>query len=289
MRILQANRLVLAVGLIAVITGCNQPDFPKYTDLGSLRLLTIIADKPEANPGDTVIFTPVLSDLNGQGRTIQYSVQGCIDPGVGNGVNPGCPNPDVSSMQSGTVALLPGNNNTYTGPVASFSLTMPDDTRMFANRSAADQYNGVAYLVFYSISIPDGPAVNSFLRVIVSTSSKTQKNQNPVITSVDLNDVPITGEFPMPGSTAPFRVIDPTSSAETYQILTRDGSFTTHNEELITTWFVTDGLFDSSRTIGNSENSWKPPASKPVNRGIAILVVTRDGRGGSAYQKIEMN
>ena len=166
---------------------------------------------------------------------------------------------------------------------------MPDAATIFASRSSADQYNGVAYLVFYSISVPNGPSINSFLRVIVSSSDKAQKNQNPAIMSVDLNDNPIAGTFPMPASAADFRATFPASSEEAYQVMQHDGSVTTHTEEMITTWFISDGEFDFTRTLGNSENSWSPPAAKPANRGVVLLVVTRDERGGAAFQKIEMN
>ncbi len=58
---------------------------------------------------------------------------------------------------------------------------------------------------------------------------------------------------------------------------------------MLNTWFVSDGEFDYSRTTGITENQWTPPGSKPTGRGMVILVVTRDGRGGSTFQKVEMN
>jgi len=289
MNILHTMRFVLIIILSFAASGCNQPDFPKYETLGDLRILTIIADVPEANPGDTVTFTPVLSDLKGQGRTISYTVQACIDPGVGIGISPACTDPDPASLLTGTVAIAPGAGQTYTGPVPSFSLIMPTADAIFASRRAADQYNGVAYLVFYSISVPGGPSVDSFLRVIVSSSDKTQKNRNPVITSVDLNDSPISGLAPIPVAPSNFRVTTPPGSAETFEIIQKDGSLTTQTEELINTWFIADGTLDFSRTIGSSENSWTPPKSRPTNRGMVMLVVTRDGRGGAAFQKVELN
>ena len=284
-----AARLCLAIILVVMTANCGQDNMPKYQTLGDLRILTIVVSSPEVNPGDTVTFTPVLSDLNGNGRAINYAVQACIDPGVANGADPTCTNPDPASIQTGTVTIPAGASQTYTGPVTPFSLTMPDAGTMFANRNVADQYNGVIYLVQYNISVPNGPAINSFLRVFVSTTTKTQKNQNPSIASVDLSDSPIPDTIPMPASALNFRVVSPASSSETYQVMQTDGSFLTRTEEMLNTWFVSDGEFDYSRTIGSAENLWTPPESKPSNRGMVIIVVTRDGRGGSAFQKIEMN
>ncbi|MCK9419748.1 MAG: hypothetical protein M0R70_10250 [Nitrospirae bacterium] len=157
------------------------------------------------------------------------------------------------------------------------------------NRSIVDQYNGVIYLVQYNISVPNGPAINSFLRVFVSTTAKPQKNQNPSIASVDLNGSPVPDTIPMPTSDANFRVVSAESSSEAYQDMQRDGSFVTRTEEMLNTWFVSDGEFDYSRTIGSTENLWAPPGSKPADRGVVIMVITRDGRGGAVFQKVEMN
>jgi hypothetical protein len=287
---MSVTRFILALIMAAMTTQCgNTNDLPKYQTLGDLRILTIVSSAPEANPGETVTFTPVLSDLNGNGRTINYAVQACIDPGVGNGADPTCLNPDPASIQTGTVTIPAGASQTYTGPVTPFSLAMPDAGILFANRSIVDQYNGVIYLVQYNISVPNGPAINSFLRVFVSTASKPQKNQNPSISSIDLNDSPVSGSIPMPAADSNFRVVSPASSSETYQVMQSDGSFLTRTEEMLNTWFVSDGSFDFSRTIGSTENLWSPPGSKPAGRGVVILVVTRDGRGGAAFQKVEMN
>jgi hypothetical protein len=285
----RAARLIILLCLVIAIASCGSNNLPQYTALGDLRLLTIIADQPEVNPGTTVTFTPVLSDVNGQGRVINFAVQGCIDPGVGIGAEPVCVNPDPSSLLTGTVAIAPGASMTYTGPVSSFSLTMPDAATIFNGINSVDQYNGVAYLVFYTISVPNGPSVISFLRVTVSSSNKTQKNQNPVMSSVDINDSPVTGILPMPTSSVNLSVNYPPSSAETYSTMQPDGSFTAQTEELISTWFISDGSLDTYRTIGETEDSWTPPQPQPVGRGSVILVVTRDGRGGGAYQEVELN
>ena len=284
-----AARLGLAFIVAVMTTNCGNDDLPKYQTLGDLRILTIIVSAPEVNPGDTVTFTPVLSDLNGNGRPINYAVRACIDPGLAYGADPVCTNPDPGSIKTGSVTIPPGTSLTYTDLVTSFTLTVPDESAMFAGRSPADQYDGVIYLVQYNVWIPNGPAINSFLRVFVSTTAKTQKNQNPSIASVDLNGSPVPNTIPMPTSASNFRVVSPASSSETYQVMQFDGSFLTRTEEMLNTWFVSDGTFDYNRTTGTTENLWSPPGSKPAGRGVVLLVVTRDGRGGAAFQKIEMN
>jgi hypothetical protein len=270
------------------MSACGANNFTDYNVLNSLRVLTIIVDHPEANPGTTLNLTPILSDAKGAGRTLSYSIEACIDPGIGVGVQATCLKPDPSSFQSGTLTIPTGSTQTYTGAVASFSITLPDAATIFANRSSADQYNGVAYLVFYTLSAADGTTVTSFVRLMVSDSTKTQKNQNPVITSIDMNDVPINGVVSTPSQPTNFRVSSPGSSAENYQTESPTGGFNTKTETLVNTWFITDGSTDYQRTYGNAENKWTPPSS-PAGHGIKILVVTRDGRDGATFQSIELN
>ena len=269
------------------LIGCSPNSLPNYTQLGDLRILGIIANTPETYPGASVTFTPILSDLNGQGRTLNYSVQACMDPGVGIGATPVCTTPDPINTLSGTVTPPAGASQTYTGPVPTFTLTMPNATTAFNGRSTTDQYNGVNYLVFYQIASSNGTTtVNSFLRVTVSSPTKTQKNLNPTLSSFQINGTTPTGVFTTPTTASNFSLI---GSPESYSIMQNDGNLSPSTEELITTWFLSDGTFDYSRTVANSGNSWTPPAAVPSGRGIVLLTITRDGRNGAVYQKIEMN
>lgn len=286
------------VGLIFILaviaTTCGRDDMPKYQTLGDLRILAVLVDKPEANPGDAVTFTPVLSDLNGNGREIGYTVRACIDPGLAFGADPVCTNPDPQSLQTGTHSISAGADSAYTDVVSSFTLTMPDAAVLFAGRTDADRYNGVIYLVQYDIRAANGPAINSFLRIFVSDATKAQKNLNPAA-AIDLNgsrilDESATGSaITMPASAANFRAVSPPGSSESYAVAQPDGSLLTRTEQMLHTWFVTDGEFDYNRTDNGTENKWSPPGARPSGRSAAIVVVTRDGRGGSAYKKIVMD
>ncbi|HTG02381.1 MAG TPA: hypothetical protein VK654_17500 [Nitrospirota bacterium] len=287
-------RIVLMSILAALTSTCGHSDLPKYQTLGDLRILDVLVDKPEANPGDVVTFTPVLSDLLGNGRQINYSVQACVDPGLAFGADPVCTIPDPASIQSGSLTIPAGADATYTDAVSPFTLTMPDSATMFAGRSPADRYNGVIYLVQFNIGITNGPAINSFLRVFVSDPSvKTSLNQNPT-SSIDLNDTPVLDEFTtrttiaMPVTAVNFRATSPASSLETYQYMQPDGTLLTRTEQMLHSWFTTDGEFDYSRTDNGTENKWSS-AAKPSGRSAVIVVITRDGRGGSTFKKIAMN
>jgi len=288
---MKSRKLALLTVFVSVSGGgCGTPNFPQYNVLGDLRIITIVPDQPEVNPGTTVNFTPVLSDMNGAGRTLNYAIQGCIDPGVGIGASPVCNPPDASSIQSGTVTIPVGTSQTYTGSVPSFALTMPSSSTIFANQSTQNQFNGIAYLIFYTLSVPNtSTSVNSFLRVVVSATTKTPKNQNPTMSSINMNDVATSSVFSMPTAATNFSAISPASASESYQTMNASGSLNASVEQLTDTWFISDGSFVYQWTNSNAENAWTPPSPKPTGRGMVMVVVVRDGRNGVAFQKIEMN
>ena len=288
-RSISLSAAVLLLTLLMML-GCSKDNFAKYNQLGDLRVLALIVDQPEVSPGATVNITPVLSDMNGAGRALNYNVQACIDPGIGVGATPSCPAPDSSNMRSGSVTIPSGSSQTYTDAVASFPITTPDNQTILALRNQADRYNGVAYLVFYTLASSDGSAsVSSFVRVIVSSASKTNKNQNPTISSINSNDSSASSPLPMPAANTNFSVSSPASSVETYQLMTSSGDFKTQTETLINTWFSSDGTFDFQRNLGSTENSWSPPSLKPASRGLVFMVITRDSHNGATYRKLELN
>ena len=281
---------MLALVCAVFLGSCSKNNLPEYISLGDLRILTMIVDQPEINPGTVVNITPVISDLNGGGRTLNYNIYGCVDPGIGVGAPASCSKPDAATVSSGTVPAATSLTSTYTGSVASFSIPASVTANILLGRNAAQQYNGVAYLVFYELSVPGtATSVTAFVRVIVTSTLKTIKNLNPVITSMDMNDIAVGTNTSLPVGATNFRITAPDSSAENYFVQQKDGSQTAAQEQLVTTWFISLGSFDFYRTIANGENSWAPPASLPVGHGVVILAVTRDGRGGAAFQKVEFN
>jgi hypothetical protein len=249
-----------------------------------LRVLTIkaLADQGEVNPGATVTLQPVISDLNGGGRNLNVTVQTCVDPGVGYGVQARCVTPDSTTTSSFSGTTL-GANNTYTGEAPTFTVNVPALPLV----RPLDQYNGIAYLVIYTISAADGSSVTAFKRIIVTDPSKTAKNKNPAISNVTANGAPLA---PSNTYSAAGQDLMPffSAGAETYQLMNADGSFTTQTENLTTTWFYTDGTMKFQRTFDADMNHWDP-TPKGAGRGSALVVVTHDGRGGEDYQVFQFN
>ncbi len=263
------------------LVGCSADDLPKYSDLGGLRVLALVSDNggfAEYSPGDTVQITPWISDFKGGTRTIESSWQACIDPGITVGADPTCTGvPGATAVTTGAVALPVTER---TGSVGTFSVSIP--STILDGRNPIEVYNGVNYLVTYSLKASDGATTASFKRLQVTPSTKTGKNRNPTLNYLLAGGTSLTtfpsGEVELRASNAP-------GSAESYTRMKNDGAMETRTEGLVTTWFITTGELTLFRTIEDGITKWTP-GSRPTDHTPLVLGVTRDGRGGiSAVMK----
>ncbi|MBI3557125.1 MAG: hypothetical protein HY074_12750 [Deltaproteobacteria bacterium] len=281
------NKTVFLSILVAMSgVACSKDNLPTYIQLGDLRVLALIADKPEAPVGTLVTITPVVSDVNGGGRALTFTAEACNDPGVGVGANPTCVGSDTRVVLVGpTAAAVTGiAAPDFTGAATStIAVTLP--ASVFTNASAIQQAIGVPYLFVYKLIAADGATVTAFKRVLVSVKPAlgAVANQNPSITAIMSGG----SAYTMLGTDKVF--LSPlfgANSAETFVAIQGDGSTVQQTEQLITTWFISDGSVDSFRTLSTDAVGFVPPTSPPPNgRHTVILPVVRDGRGGEAFFK----
>lgn len=268
------------------LLSCGDSKLPKYIELKELRVLGLIADTPEIDPGGTATITAIVSDIN-ETTGLTDEAKACVEPGVGYGAEPTCEgNPTAVTVKSGTVAgadmsLAKG----FTGIASSFSITAPASGIIFAQRTAQDQFNGISYLVTYKVTNSAGLSVKSFKRIIVSTRPSGEKNHNPSTTAILNSGAAFSGNTLPAGQalTISPQLGSPAGEAYTYKLA--DGSLKSRQEELSTTWFISDGELKYYRTIGAETNQWTAPGTAPVGRDVYLLAVTRDGRGGLSFQK----
>lgn len=285
------KKIVLAISLI-LLSSCGEEKFKKYVLLEDTRILGLIAEDTanipgdgtrysEVLPGTPVTITPWVSDLT-ESTSLQFEWQACVDPGLNYGVEPSCAgNSTATALTTGTVTTL-NTTSTFSGAADSFTVTPP--ASILANRSSSEQFNGINYLILYSIINSSGKKVTALKRLQVSGTSKTIKNKNPVISQLTANGSNL-GTL----STATTYVLGITFSAlskETFQRLFSDGRLVTETEDLQTTWFYSDGETKYFRTLNEDTNSYKTPATFPTTRSSFIIAVTHDNRGGIAVQKV---
>ncbi len=265
-----------------LLFSCEKDNLPEFNRLEGLRVLALKADAPEVNPGASVTITPIVSDI--LANSLTYSVTVCLDPGLSYGAQPTCEgNPSKVVLATSLASALPGAAENWTGFADSFTVNVPSDALMFAGRSTAETYNGVNYLVIYTLANDRGESVTSFKRIVVSESAKTSKNTNPVTTQVFADGAALTTM----NWGSKFNLSTDLSflSAESYVVKNVKMESLAKTENLTTTWFVTDGETKYFRSAGTDSNEFNAPGQAPVGRSFYLLAVSRDDRGGVSLVK----
>ncbi len=270
--------------------GCDKDTLPKYSTLDRLRILAIVADTPEIqNPSAGIInvqVTPYISDISGSGD-VQLELQSCLDPGVELGASSTCENsPTASSIQtisvSSTSTVTEGlfGNPERTGSPQSGAIAVPltIPNNLLDLFPASYQHNGVSYIITLKAT-SGSKSVSSFRRIL--HSNKTA-NTNPTISDIKVDGV-IASTRPTEGTKQ--LLLETASTPESYQFLTGDGQYRSMTESYEVSWFVSEGVIESSRSDSNTSTEWQAPASiLSATTKLVIVGVLRDGRGGLAVK-----
>ncbi len=270
------------------LSGCGDDDLPDYFLLDRLRVLAAQTSGAAAEfaPGDspTVVFH--VSDPKGAGRTLTYSMEACVDPGVSQGATPSCTGNATLVTLVASSTFVPGSAATnYYGTLSSPAVSIPGagviflDPRTGSARPTSDQANGVAYLVTLRITASATETATAFKRLVVST--KTTKNQNPSWSATPiLFDGVAPGSYTLTTARFPVRAQVAAASAESYVVTNVDLSTRPAEEDLTITWFVSSGEMRFSRTEPSQENRFTP--AQPLPAVTSFIAVLRDDRGGTA-------
>lgn len=262
--------LLIAVITVISLLGCADSKLPKYYQLDGARILALQADLPEVAALTTVTITPLVTDVNGNGRTLTYVAEGCYDPGTAFGATATCDHDSTKTQTTGSITFT---DSRRTGTAPTFSITPP--AAVLAGRSTSDQFNGVAYLVVYKVTA-GSDTITAFRRIIVST--KTPKNLNPALSSVTSDGNPIS-TLPIEQKEIGVKV---SAGAESFISKDADLSERQSNESITVSWFISNGQLKLSRTDGDSKNFFSPPVSASRTPNFLVVVI-RDSRGGVSF------
>jgi len=294
----------------ASLAGCIElPDFPDGNVVIAPRPLAIVADPPEARPGESVQLSLMLShpiDASG----VQWRVCGeYFSFGGGNQYGDGesgegCA-ADDPAFASGERAELPGLLS----------------TALFANLDLAREVLGASLpegtidLVRTRVGLPvlvearlehQGRTLRATKRVLVS--ERTDGNDNPPPPRFTLGGELVTGaddaERPFTCTAASGRglIVEPNSDVELepdieggrkgddgeleepwlerYQIIDARGDLQDREETAFYSWYVSDGDIDPGTTKAPDRNAtWRTPKDRGCHR---LWVIVRDGHGGTS-------
>ena len=289
----------LWVGGLAVLSlsACADMGFPERWELGGLRVLALQADSPEVNPlvDGSFTITPIVSDLDGAGRVLNYTIEFCYDPAVAYGSEPDCANqPEVLgevTSRSGVLGGLATPHFTGAGTEAvagDFSFTVPAAvlSSLDVTANAVELNNGVPYSGIFTVTDPiTGESAKSFRRI--SATTRTPLNANPVINGIlDSDGVTLSG-VPTSLEGTELQADVPDGTAESYISLYRDGSQVTEQEEIRISWYSSSGEYSSGQSLIDTLVTFTPPDPADVSSGDAIspflYAIVRDDRGGVGF------
>lgn len=260
---------------------CGKDDLPKPQKLVSLRFLDAIADSPEASAGDSVTLTPYISDPTGGGRTLTIQKTACVDFGVNLGAEPTCTG-NATKTDLGTTTETPGSSSqNYTGALQSHTVTLPAASIIYADpttgtlRSSTQMYNGVSYLIFYTITSTTGDSITAFKRILVST--RPTKNKNPILPSLSTSiSLPLTAK-----NEGSISLDTSTDTTESYSSYSKTSELVSRSESELIYWYSTSGTIKYSITTKTDSNTFSPDSSTTSST-TTFVAILKDGRGGSA-------
>jgi hypothetical protein len=260
-----------------LICGCSGDNFKKVYLLENLRVLSLAASQPEVNAGSTVTITPFISDRTGEGRALSYRVIGCTDPGVTFGSDYTCDGQSDRQEWVPLTAIPALTAPFYSEAAPTFSVTVP--STILSGRSTDDQFNGVAYLVFYEV-VSATETVTALKRIFAT--SRTTKNTNPVPTSILADGTTIAAR---PQAQVTLTVDTPAAQFEDYET-SNLGQTVSEKEDLLYSWYVSDGELTEERSSSTKDTKWTPANPIPAVGQTLLILVTRDRRGGESVQRL---
>jgi hypothetical protein len=257
--------------LIALMTGCSNGSLPKYALISQLRVLGLKATAPEIAPGDTIpSVSALVLDPDGNGRTVSYDWVGCLEMATSDSTRFTC--------EGATDRVSLGTGTTSSAGVVTVPATI------LSTVSTSRAFNGINYIVAVTVTA-SSESIKAFKRIVIS--SNPTKNTNPTLTSIQRNNVSLSNGDPVGAETDLVANIT-NGSYENYNYMNAGSQVQPSTEDLLITWFYTEGTMDVARTFSrNNRNHWNPPGAKQRSN-VTLAIVIHDGRGGSDWKTVNL-
>jgi hypothetical protein len=268
------NRLLAAslAAVALVVSGCKN-DFSPQSDLLGLRVMALVADRPELAPGQTITLTPWIYVPGAPTSTVQ---RWTFCPASAGAVSayacaiPAC-EVDLPAASSGVVTANPTELLRQCGG-GTIPPGIPEPLTTLFRYRVTTVTDGVTDFREAVLQVPQW-----------NQGSPPNPNLPPVITDVLVGGVSVRGGGAIPqlapGGILAFELqIDP-ASVQTYV----DGAGLTQTETMTGYFYTTGGTFSAGVTTGadtftNLEGSGVVAGQAPIQ----VWVVALDLRGGEA-------
>lgn len=263
-------RFLLAITLALAWGGCTTDDDLPASFVVGLRVLAVVAEPPQVDPGGVSQISMLVVDT--AGRPVDAAWSRCtVAPLSGEAVNPDCVTDPAALVSLGSGLAIAAE---MPPAVTAAALGQPDAT------------NGV-YLPLVA-QISDGEeAVTAVYRLRLGDGMPA--NMNPAIASIDLIDAaggatPLDAAAPLivhAGDKLTLAAPPVPGSAQTYVGV--GGAAAT--ERLNTSWFCTAGALSVARTSDSQPTTVLDLTENLPNAGeiVDLFAVVHDERGGVGY------
>ena len=273
------NKLLI-IACVILISSCGEDGFKKYETLSTFRVLGIVANTPEVSDNQsTVTLTPIVSDIESEGRQISVEVVACLDPGLSRGAEVSCEGQSfrqVISYNGGATVDLSTSlgGSLFTGAMPTVDVSIPSN--FLQGKSEFEKFNGVDYLVIFNFSSGGEQLLSSFKRIKVST--RPVKNTNPSLGTVSSVEIESENQE---------LVVRNSSTKETFDFYSLSGNLEQKDEVMYLSWFTSNGEIDNAQIYADESSELTFDNDLPSE--AVIVVILRDGRGGSDFEIIYLN
>lgn len=240
----------------------------------------MIAEPPEAAPGDSVTMTVYYADPGNSGTRIVDSRFGTChneDP------NEDCV-PNLETILSDHAAVTTRIDDILTD---TYRYVVPNN--IFDGASLIEQFYGVYADVFVHAN-NSIRTIDALKRVVVTPAKVQPKNKNPRLLGFDIlyQDIKIGDETFLPAlNRATAYTLKPrydASSLEAYQIIDYNQQVHILKEEPSFIWSCSEHCtLDRNTSYNNETITLTPPLTENTDNALTVHVVMRDGRGGEAF------
>lgn len=250
--------------LLATACGWDIDKLPRKQKIEGLRVFGLVADQPEAAPGQIVTITPVVTDIDGAGRALRFAAEACFyESRLNRKLTCG---ERAIGRAEGAVDTLTAPD--YTGAGNTFQFQIPP----YPGELPSGDGLGVPVVIFYRITAADGTSAKGMKSIVVSLNQA--KTKNPKLNGLDTGGLALGRGTPRNMLLRPLMDLTGLDESDKY------------GARVI--WYASEGKFSHMETPRNEPNTYIAPADE-VTRPIVLLLLARSGRGGQAYYKRVLN
>jgi hypothetical protein len=287
--------------LSPMIAACvDLPEFPRASLIDRPRVLAIVAEPPEARPGQAVELALLLAGASS--AQVSWRACGAFDSFLGGGSQYGeesdeehCGSDRGETLPDGETTLLSGElTERLFDDLELASAILGSALPAQSVMTIRDQV-GLPFLVEATI-IADGKMIRAVKRVLISERASAHGNPPPPRFSLAGQEIAalksrrfacaaLDGVTPREPPDRELELI-PTLDAEQeswlepYPVLTSRGELAQRSERALYSWFSTGGRFAEEMTRAPLRNQvWRTPERSGCH---GVWLVIRDGHGGTS-------